>query len=115
MFGPMVARAFLVGGATACLLGGCVTAPDEGGWVRTGDPVVDGRTAIEQGPKRDRVLWEYRTALEAMRLGQFDEARSLLDDALATLGGIHGPDPEARKSRGYFTPGGAEGLSGRAV
>ena len=107
-----MARAFLGALAAACLLAGCVTAPDEGRWVRTGDPVVDGRTAIEQGPKRDRVLWEYRTALEAMRLGQFDEARSLLDEALATLGGIHGPDPEARKSRGYFTPEARKGFLG---
>src|SRR2546422_1208167 len=31
-------------------------------WPRTGDPIVDGRAAIEHGPKRDKVLWQYRTA-----------------------------------------------------
>src|SRR5207249_2823675 len=56
------------------------------------------------GPKRDRVLWEYRAAAAAMRRGQFAEAKPLLDDALVTLGGIYGPDKEARRARGYFSP-----------
>jgi hypothetical protein len=37
-----------------------------------------------------------------MRQGKFDMARQYLDDALQRLGGIYGPDPEARKARGYF-------------
>ncbi len=94
------------------LLAGCASAPEGGRWVRTGDPVVDGKTAIEQGPKRDRVLWQYRTAVAAMRLGRFDEARSLLDEALAVLGGNYGPNPEARRARGYFSPEARKGFLG---
>jgi tetratricopeptide (TPR) repeat protein len=37
-----------------------------------------------------------------MRRGNFAIARQNLDDALATLGGIYGPDPGAKKARGYF-------------
>jgi hypothetical protein len=85
------------------LLGGCATSRPAYSWPRTGDPIVDGKTAIELGPERDRVLWQYRTAVAAMRLGQFAEARPLLDDALATLGGIHGPDRNARRARGMFS------------
>jgi len=92
----------------SCLVGvlsvGCATTQSDQGWQRTGDPVVDGKAAIEHGPKRDRVLWEYRAAAAAMRRGQFAEAKPLLDDALVTLGGIYGPDKAARRARGYFSP-----------
>src|SRR5438132_7506201 len=84
------------------LLAGCATTQTGESWQRSGDLIVDGRAAIEHGPKRDRVLWEYRTAATAMRRGQFTEAKQLLDDALLTLGGIYGPDKAARKARGYF-------------
>ncbi len=87
----------------AGLLAGCATTQTGENWQRTGDPVVDGRAASEHGPKRDRVLGEYRTAATAMRRGQFTDAKQLLDDALLTLGGIYGPDREARKARGYFS------------
>src|SRR5258708_9827224 len=93
--------------APSCLLGvlliGCATTQSVQNWQRTGDPVVDGKAAIEHGPQRYRVLWEYRTAATAMRRGQFNDAKQLLDDALLTLGGIYGPDKEARKARGYFS------------
>jgi tetratricopeptide (TPR) repeat protein len=82
---------------------GCASPRSDYSWPRTGDPLVDGRTAIEQGPPRDRVLWQYRTAAVALRAGHFDEARELLDDALATLGGIHGPDRDARRARRLFS------------
>ena len=85
------------------LLAGCATPQTGESWQHTGDPMVDGRAAIEHGPKRDRALWEYRTAATAMRCGQFTDAKQLLDDALLTLGGIYGPDKEARKARGYFS------------
>ena len=68
----------------------------------TGDIMVDGPEMVANGPPRDKVLWQYRTAAAAMRRGQFAEAKSLLDDALLTLQGIYGKDVEARKSRGYF-------------
>src|SRR5436189_425728 len=94
--------------ASSCLAGillaGCATTQSVQSWPRTGDPIADGKAAIEHGPKRDRVLWEYRTAVVAMRRGQFAEAKPLLDDALVTLGGIYGPDKEAKRARGYFSP-----------
>ena len=68
----------------------------------TGDILVDGPNMIAGGPPRDRVLWQYRTASAAMRRGQFEVAKPLLDDALLTLGGVYGKDAEARKSRGLF-------------
>lgn len=37
-----------------------------------------------------------------MRQDQFDLATRYLDDALTTLQGVYGPDPSARKARGYF-------------
>src|SRR5437868_3299697 len=45
----------------------------------TGDPIVDGQNAIEHGPARDKLLWQYRVALAAMRRGQFDLAKRNLD------------------------------------
>src|SRR5262249_27828087 len=51
---------------------------------------------------KDKTLWEYRTAVAALRRGQYGEAKPLLDDALLTLGGITTADKEARKARGYF-------------
>jgi hypothetical protein len=68
----------------------------------TGDIMVDAPNAIANGPPRDRVLWEYRLALGAMRRGQFDLAKRNLDDALLTLSGIYGKDADAKKARSYF-------------
>jgi tetratricopeptide (TPR) repeat protein len=82
---------------------GCASPGKTPSWVRTGDPIVDGRTAIAQGPAKDKVLWQYRTALEALRRGQFNEAKALFDDALLTIGSISAGDKEAKKSRGYFS------------
>ena len=50
-----------------------------------GDPVADGQHAIETGPAKDRVLWEYRTALASMRRGQFAEAKTMLDSAITRI------------------------------
>jgi tetratricopeptide (TPR) repeat protein len=68
----------------------------------TGDALVDGPNAIANGPPRDRVLWQYRTASAALRQGNFDVAKQYLDEGLAAIQGIYGKDEEARKSRGYF-------------
>jgi hypothetical protein len=84
------------------LFTGCATSSNYN-WPRTGDPFVDGQTAVQLGPPRDRALWQYRTAAVALRTERFDEARALLDDALVTLGGIHGPDREARDARRLFS------------
>jgi hypothetical protein len=81
-------------------LAGCATSKQI--VMLTGDIMVDGPNAIAHGPRRDKALWEYRTAAAAMREGKFDLAKQYLDDALTTLQGIYGPDPNARKARGYF-------------
>lgn len=68
----------------------------------TGDIFRDAPAAIEKGPPRDKLLWQYRLALAEMRRGQLTAAESLLDDALLTLGGLYGKDVEARKARRLF-------------
>jgi len=83
------------------LFSGCATTPKDE--VRlTGDILVDGPIMMSEGPPRDRVLWQYRTAAGAMRQGKFDVAKQYLEEALARIGSIYGKDAEARKSRGYF-------------
>ncbi len=84
------------------LIAGCASTPRKPPVTLTGNIMVDGPNAIENGPPRDKVLWQYRTAAAAMRQGKFDLAKTYLDDALTTLQGIYGPDPNARKARGYF-------------
>ena len=88
--------------AAFLLLSGCATTPQYQASL-TGDVLVDGPTAIANGPARDKVLWEYRTAGAAMRQARFAEAKPLLDDALLTLQGIYGKDAEARKARRNFS------------
>ncbi|MCC6819760.1 MAG: hypothetical protein IT579_03440 [Verrucomicrobia subdivision 3 bacterium] len=83
-------------------LAGCATTPKHQVPL-TGNILVDGPNMIAEGPPKDKVLWQYRTAAAAMRQGQFDVAKPLLDDALLTLQGIYGKDAEARKARGYFS------------
>ena len=83
---------------------GCATTKSRQTVPLTGNIMVDGPNAIAHGPARDKVLWQYRTAAAAMRQGKFDLARQYLEDALTTLQGVYGPDPNARKARGYFHP-----------
>ena len=85
----------------ALLFTGCATTKPQ--IPLTGDILVDGPNMISNGPPRDKVLWQYRTAAAAMRQGKYDVAKPLFDDALLTLQGIYGNDPEARKARGYFS------------
>jgi hypothetical protein len=88
--------------ALVLAVAGCATNQPKREVVLTGNIMADGPNAIANGPPRDKVLWEYRTAAAAMRQGQYDLARRYLDDGLTTLQGIYGPDPNARKARGYF-------------
>lgn len=102
----------LAGRRTVCLLGlaaavallaGCAsTDKKKPAFTPTGNLLVDGTNAIANGPKKDKVLWEYRTAAAMMRQGDFASARQYLDDALTSLQGIYGKDPDAKKARGYF-------------
>jgi hypothetical protein len=101
-----VRNATLVCGLFSGLLllsAGCASTHPSPGWVRTGDPVTDGRAAIAGAPEKDRVLWQCRTALELMRRSQFAEARSLLDDALLSIGSNSAGDREAKKARSLFS------------
>lgn len=84
------------------LAAGCASTGPQPKVVLTGNLMVDGPNMIAHGPPRDRVLWQYKTAAAAMRQGNFELARQYLQDALTTLQGIYGPDPNARKARGYF-------------
>jgi hypothetical protein len=88
--------------ALALALGGCASPHPNPGPALTGDPLVDGPAALQRAPPRDRVLWEYRMASAAMRRGQFDEAKRVLDDALPRIGGIIANDKDARKARSLF-------------
>jgi hypothetical protein len=82
-------------------LAGCMEMPDQPG-PRPGAPAGDPRfTGVAE---RDRVLYEYRYAATALRAGNFDDAKKLLDDAILRIGGvISGPDEAAKRSRGLFT------------
>jgi hypothetical protein len=83
------------------LYSGCATTPQPH-VALTGNILVDGPKMIAEGPPKDKVLWEYRTAAAAMRVGDYPLAKRYLDDALLTLGGIYGNDPDAKKARSYF-------------
>src|ERR1043166_7993560 len=92
----------LTGAVSLAILVGCATeTPPHPPARLTGDPLTDGQELINRGPARDRVLWQYRTALAAMHRGQFGEAKRLLDDALLSVGGIS-TDAAARQARSYF-------------
>ncbi|MCD8533608.1 MAG: hypothetical protein LR011_01980 [Verrucomicrobia bacterium] len=64
------------------LIAGCAAVPPSPKISLVGDPIQDGYAHIEQGRPEDRLLWQYKTALELMRQGKNDEAARLLDDAL---------------------------------
>lgn len=83
--------------ATLLLAAGCATMEDDPPLRFTGDPVQDARP-------RDKVLVEYREGLAALRAGQYDRAKTCLDDAIRRIGGLlSGPDDAAAKARGLFT------------
>ena len=88
----------------ALLLAGCETTRYTPGQPLTGDARIDGREALEHGPARDRVLWQYRMAAAAMRQGQFAEAKPLLDEAIGRISAIYSnvKDKDAKKARSYF-------------
>jgi tetratricopeptide (TPR) repeat protein len=68
----------------------------------TGDLITDGKNAIAHGPAKDRVLWQYRVGLAALRRGDIDEAKRQFDDAITRIGGIYTTDADAKKARSYF-------------
>jgi tetratricopeptide (TPR) repeat protein len=76
----------------ALMLAGCATNSSHSGTT----------TAATAVPEKDKVLWQYRTALTAMRKGDYGEAKANLDAAIARISNILGKDESARKARGYF-------------
>ena len=89
-------------GVSLLLASGCATTHSGYSPGATGSSFNDGRSMARQGPSRDRVLWQYKGALTAMRRGDYDEAKRLLDDAILTIGGIITNDKDAKKARGLF-------------
>src|SRR6476469_7072366 len=79
----------------AVLAGGCATQPKQ-------QPTAAAFAGPGSVPKKDRVLWEYRTVFAAMRKGDFATAKQLFDDALMTISGVYGKDVSGKKARGYF-------------
>ncbi len=85
-----------VGVLLALALGGCAS------------PGSGSKTAST----RDEVLQKSRAAADAMHRAQFDQARTLLDDVLLSLGGISAGDRSARQARGNFHEESAKNFRG---
>ena len=84
-------------------LAGCATTESpRQSFARTGDPVVDGQSAVAAASEKDKVLWQYRAGLTALRRGNYAEAQRMFDEALARVGNIIGPDKSAKKARSLF-------------
>lgn len=83
--------------------GGCASAPQAPDIRYTGDPVIDGNAERAAARPQDRVLWDYRIAASALRVGNFEEAKSKLDDAILSMGGIIANSADAAKARSLFS------------
>ena len=86
----------------AGLISGCATAPRTS-ILYTGDPVIDGNAERAVARPQDRVMWDYRIAAAALRIGNFDEAKSKLDDAILNMGGIINNSADAARARSLFS------------
>ena len=84
------------------VLAGCATAP-RSTILYTGDPVIDGRAELAAARPQDRVMWNYRVALAALRVGNFEEAKLRLDEAILNMGGLINNSADAAKARGLFS------------
>ncbi len=93
-------RPFLFGVVLA--LAGCATEKAPKAPPFTGDPLIDGRNAIQYGPPANKVLWQCKVATIDLRRGDFAEAKTLLDAAIPRIGGIIANDADAKKARSLF-------------
>ncbi|MEO5802395.1 MAG: hypothetical protein ABIR24_02610 [Verrucomicrobiota bacterium] len=84
-------------GVSLLVLAGCSTPQSDSA------KSFSGSSVINSTPARDKVLWEYRDALTALRRGQLDEAKRLLDDAILSIGGINVGDKDAKRARRFFS------------
>lgn len=83
--------------AAMLLLGSCATEPSAGDReLVTNDPKLYGIAA------KDRVLWQDRLALQALRAGRYDEAKARLDDVILTMGGVIANDEAAARARSLW-------------
>lgn len=80
------------------LVCGCASTPKI---PLTGDIFIDAPRMITNGPPQDRILWQDRLALAAMRKADYALARSTLDDALLAMGGVS-TDKSTKLARSYF-------------
>lgn len=86
-----------VGGlALALLLGGCMSPLPTDQRLVSDDPLLAGTLV------RDKVLWQYRLGLSALRAGRYDEAKARLDDAILTMGGILADRADAQRARSLW-------------
>ncbi len=85
----------LISGCAALLLSGCVTDSGSGSAMPTA-------AQLNKPPTKDRVLWNYRNGLSALRQGKQEEAKLQFDEAISVIGNIFGSDKSAKKSRNYF-------------
>jgi hypothetical protein len=87
-----------VGSALLLGLAGCASAP-----------LATDRALVTDDPKlvgvavKDKVLWQYRLALAALRAGRDAEAKARLDDAILTMGGIIANDEAAARARSLWS------------
>lgn len=95
------ARALLA--AALLALAGCATAPKTPDIRYTGDPVIDGNAQLAAARPQDRVLWDYRIAASALRVGNVAEAKAKLDDAILNMGGIINHSADAARARSLFS------------
>ena len=100
----MISKHFVRAIAGLCLLAlvGCATNSHQKTAPATAAPATAVRPKPPPVPEKDKVLWQYRNALTDMRHGNFAEAKSNLDAAIARISNIMGKDESARKSRSYF-------------
>ncbi|WP_414663489.1 hypothetical protein [Horticoccus sp. 23ND18S-11] len=90
--------------SSAVLFAGCASEPVEPRRAArlAGERATDVDRRETAIPERDRVLYDYRQAATALRVGDYDAAKTKLDDAIARIGGIITNDAEAARARGLF-------------
>jgi hypothetical protein len=98
-----VCGVLLVAAAGFFVAGGCATTPEPADLPVTGDPVVDGNARLAAARPQDRVLWDYRIAASALRVGNVAEARAKLDDAILQIGGVIANSADAQRARSLFS------------
>src|SRR4051812_19487279 len=94
-----------LGAVLLAFVAGCASEPKakQSFAPSSGDPVIDAERAVANAPEKDRVLWQYRTGLTALRRGNYAEAQRMFDDAITRVAGIIGPDKSAKKARSLFS------------